>query len=229
MPPATPVADALGHAVIVGAALYKLPQVFQIHRARSAAGVNLPSSISDLVNYICAFAYSYGSNHPFSAYGETLFQGLGTLSVTLQILYYERQRSLRELLHPLVATVAVTVASCHAKTILGARVGTRFLNLLKSFTVIFSFVGRVPQLWSNYQSQAVGELSLSTSALNALGSIVRIFTVYQQLAGDVLMTLTQVLSLGINATLVGQILYYGQHGRRRPSESTGPFSESRAR
>ena len=63
-------------------------------KARSARGVNLLTNMQDLMAYVFAFAYSYSEGHPFSAYGETLFQGIGTLIITSQIFYFERKRSL---------------------------------------------------------------------------------------------------------------------------------------
>ena len=74
--------------------VYKIPQIVQIQKARSARGVNFLTNMQDLMAYVFAFAYSYSEGHPFSAYGETLFQGIGTLIITSQIFYFERKRSL---------------------------------------------------------------------------------------------------------------------------------------
>jgi mannose-P-dolichol utilization defect 1 len=207
-------AELLGYCVITGAMIYKVPQVVQIQRARSAKGVNFLTNLQDLASYIFAFSYSYHEGHPFSAYGENLFQGLGTLAICLQILYFEQRGSLLRLAQFGTLAAASSYVLCRAQNFFGEKIGKSLLNTLKSVTVLLSLTGKLPQVLQNFQAKAVGELSLSTSALNALGSFIRIYTVFKQLAGDVLMVSTQSISLAINSTMVFQILYYGRDGRR---------------
>ena len=102
---------------------------------------------------------------------------------------------------------------CHGKAreVFGHYIGTQLLNLSKTITIILGITGKLPQALSNFREQAVGELSFTTTLLNFIGSLVRIYTVFKQLAGDALIP-TQSTSLLLNGTLVLQILYYGRDG-----------------
>ena len=101
---------------------------------------------------------------------------------------------------------------CKAREVFGHYIGTQLLNLSKTITIILGITGKLPQALSNFREQAVGELSFTTTLLNFIGSLVRIYTVFKQLAGDALMITTQSTSLLLNGTLVLQILYYGRDG-----------------
>ena len=210
--PKSQIAVFLGYVVIFFSMVYKIPQIVQIQKARSARGVNLLTNLQDLMAYVFAFAYSYSEGHPFSAYGETVFQGIGTLIITSQIFYFERKRSLSYVSRFVLGMGVSSYVMCKAREVFGHYIGTQLLNLSKTITIILGITGKLPQALSNFREQAVGELSFTTTLLNFIGSLVRIYTVFKQLAGDALMITTQSTSLLLNGTLVLQILYYGRDG-----------------
>ena len=208
------VAIVLGYVVIFFSMIYKIPQIIQIQNAGSARGVNLLTNLQDLVAYIFAFAYSYSEGHPFSGYGENLFQGVGTLIISSQIFYFERKRSLSYVSQFIFGIGVSSVVMSRSREIFGRVLGTQLLNLSKTITIILGLTGKLPQVSSNFRAKAVGELSFVTTLLNFIGSLVRIYTVFKQLAVDLLMITTQSTSLLVNGTLVLQILYYGPNGRK---------------
>jgi mannose-P-dolichol utilization defect 1 len=208
------IAIILGYVVIFFSIVYKIPQIIQIQNVGSARGVNLLTNLQDLAAYIFAFAYSHSEGHPFSAYGENLFQGIGTLIISSQIFYFERKRSLSYVSQFIFGIGVSGVIMSKSKEIFGRALGTQLLNLSKTVTIILGLTGKLPQVYSNFRAKAVGELSFVTTLLNFIGSLVRIYTVFKQLAGDALMITTQSTSLLVNGTLVLQILYYGPNGRK---------------
>ena len=102
---------------------------------------------------------------------------------------------------------------CKSKEIFGKKIGTYILNLSKTITILFGLTGKIPQIMTNYKSQAVGQLSLTTTFSNFIGSTARIYTILKQLVEDKLMITAQTNSLLLNGILVLQILYYGPNGR----------------
>ena len=164
--PKSQIAIVLGYIVIFFSMVYKIPQIMQIHNAGSARGVNLLTNLQDLAAYIFAFAYSYSEKHPFSAYGENLFQGLGTLIISSQIFYFERRRSMAYISQFIFGIGVSGVVMSKAKEFFGNALGTQILNLSKTITIILGLTGKLPQVVENFRAQAVGELSFTTTLLN---------------------------------------------------------------
>jgi mannose-P-dolichol utilization defect 1 len=207
------IATVLGNIVIFCSFFYKIPQIIKINNAKSAKGVNLLSNLQDLIAYIFAFSYSYSQKHQFSTYGENLFQGLSTLIICSQIYYYERKLTLRQISNFIFGVGSSVIIMCKSKEIFGKKIGTYILNLSKTITILFGLTGKIPQIMTNYKSQAVGQLSLTTTFSNFIGSTARIYTILKQLVEDKLMITAQTNSLLLNGILVLQILYYGPNGR----------------
>ena len=63
--PKSQIAVFLGYVVIFFSMVYKIPQIVQIQKARSARGVNFLTNMQDLMAYVFAFAYSYSEGIPF--------------------------------------------------------------------------------------------------------------------------------------------------------------------
>ena len=206
------ISNILGNIVIFCSIFYKIPQIIKIYNAKSAKGVNLLSNLQDLIVYIFAFSYSYSEKHPFSTYGENLFQGLSTLIICSQIYYYERKLSLKQIYNFIFGIGSSTIILCKSKEIFGKKFSNIMLNLFKTITIIFGFTSKIPQIISNYKLQTVGQLSLITTFSNFIGSLARIYTILKQLINDKLMIITQTNSLLLNGFLVLQILYYGSNG-----------------
>eukprot|EP00947_MAST-08B_sp_MAST-8B-sp1_P001295 g1295.t1 len=209
--------DVLGWCVIGGAVVYKLPQILQIWRSRSADGVVLAATSQDLLVYVFTFAYSLAKGHTFNLYGENFFQGTGTLGVILLQLRFSYGFSKAKLVAVFSAVALATAALARAPQLLGPQLGTRALNAARVSTIFFGLSAKVPQIWSNYDRGDVGQLSLTSSGLNALGSWVRIYTSLksQALRNDWRVMGGAALSLVLNSVVVGQILRYGS-GRSIP-------------
>ena len=206
-PDATASTSALGWAVIVGAALYKLPQIRQIISTRSASGISLAATAQDLAAYAFTFAYSAAHGHAFSTYGENLFQGIGTGVVLLLQLRLNHGRSRAQCAVAAAAAVVSVWALARAKALLGEERGDALLSTARASTLALALSAKLPQIASNHAS-GVGELNLTSSALVALGSLVRTFTTLKSVAlrADRNVVAGALLSLSLNSIVVAQIL-----------------------
>jgi hypothetical protein len=80
------------------------------------------------------------------------------------------------------------------------------LQLLNMGTIAVYMLSRLPQISLNYRTQSTGVLSVYSFAGNFVGSTIRLGTAYRH--RDALMLLNMLASLGLNGTLVAQILLY---------------------
>lgn len=61
----------VSYAIIVGAAVVKLPQIFNVLRAGTAKGLSLPAVYLETVATLAGTIYNVLSGNPFRTYGET--------------------------------------------------------------------------------------------------------------------------------------------------------------
>lgn len=80
-------------------------------------------------------------------------------------------------------------------------------RLMDASTAIF-LSARLPQIAANAQAKSTGALSLATYAANTLGGCARIATTLQAGGGGAMLR-NYALGAALNATVVGQILWYG--------------------
>ena len=83
----------------------------------------------------------------------------------------------------------------------------RLLAVLQVWATSLLMVSLIPQLYLNYSRKEPGQYSPVTAGLSVLGNSIRIFTTLT-LTKDPLLLLGFALGFSLNATLLGQILFY---------------------
>lgn len=73
-----------------------------------------------------------------------------------------------------------------------------------------------------------GQLSVVTSLLMFVGAVVRVFTSMRENAGAA-MVRGFMLGATINGIMLGQILFYGEHGRGSKAAASGPQTRAKAK
>jgi len=197
--------DKMGWFVIAGAIIYKLPQILKVHRAQSSAGLSLLTNAAEMISYSVAFAYSYSEGHPFSTYGETAFQGIGSAVLVNQILTLQYRVALRTRCAWGSVYLLGFVVLCHARRWMSATFGRPLRYVVKAFNMLVSLLSKGPQILVNFNQGTVGEQSKLTTSLTLLGSTLRVYTILRKLAGDPLMVTSQFVSFFMNFTLSLQI------------------------
>merc|ERR1711865_1285247 len=218
-------AKLLGYAVVVGAAFAKLPQIAQI-RANGTQGLSMSAYVLDIAGSAMNVGYHVASGTPPSAYGEDwinlttsgacreryqptpllttllLFSG-----VVLAQLSQAAGASARWLPYgALAASMSCIGLLSGLKKLLSEAMAGAALNAVQGFVAALFLLAKLPQIAQNYRSRSVGELNLVTNCAFLLGALIRVFT-SSQIQNKVAM-LMPALSVGLNGTIVSQIVAY---------------------
>ncbi|KAJ3338051.1 hypothetical protein HDU93_010049 [Gonapodya sp. JEL0774] len=81
------------------------------------------------------------------------------------------------------------------------------LGTLQGLTILIGIASRVPQIYSNYATRSVGQLSSITVFLISAGSVARVFTTLQEVNDPVLLVGAVVAAL-LNVVLASQCVLY---------------------
>lgn len=205
-----PLAVCLGYVMIVGSTFYKLPQIVQIHHARSARGVSMSAALMDAIGNVFQTAYSVGHRHPLSTYGENASQFVATFMILLQIFWYEHGFSAGALARHSVAFLSASIGACCAPGYMSRVAATAVLDAMKVTTVVLSLTSTLPQIFQSWRARSVGQLSLTTNGIGFAGTLIRMYTTLAQLGDDRKMVVAQMLSVLTKCVIFGQILAYGR-------------------
>ena len=203
-PPTPP--QGLGYAIVAGASIVKLPQIAAIARAGSAAGLSPLSAELEEVGLSIAAAYGLSSRLPFSTYGEAVFLFLQN-SILLALIYALTGARAR-------GAVAVGAAALWLRFLASPSLTPSLARRLMDASTAIFLSARLPQIAANARSGSTGALSLATYAANTLGGLARVATTLQAGGGGAMLR-NYALGAALNATVVGQILWYGKKGGAR--------------
>ena len=82
------VSKALGLGIIAGSIMVKLPQILNMLKAKSAAGLSFVSTALELFPCATIIGYALANDFPFSSWGESLFMALQTVFIAFLICSY---------------------------------------------------------------------------------------------------------------------------------------------
>ncbi|XP_007443631.2 mannose-P-dolichol utilization defect 1 protein, partial [Python bivittatus] len=152
-----------------------------------------------LAHYRDVRTHSLPSSLPRSAWGETLFVMVQTVSIGFLVQHFggHTKRGLAFLLTYFAVLSLLLSSLTPAAVVTG----------LQASNMPAVVISRFLQAATNYQNGHTGQLSAVTTILLFAGSVARIFTSIQE-TGDSLLVLTYVVSSGCHALLLGQLLYY---------------------
>lgn len=190
----------VGTAIVGGSCLVKLPQVVNLWRAASAAGLSFVGTMLELVAVTASGAYSFANGFPFGAYGEAIFLSLQTCVVALLILWYSGRRAASA---ALAAAYAVVVAAVLTPGVIPDKV----LWWGQAANIPMVVVGKLIQVVMNFRNGHTGVMSAVTVFMLAAGSIARIFTSIQE-TGDEILILTYICASTVNIMLALQVVFY---------------------
>ncbi|KAJ2394234.1 hypothetical protein GGI23_004768 [Coemansia sp. RSA 2559] len=190
----------LGLGIVLGGCIVKMPQLFKIVNAKSAAGISLASYVLEVVANIITIAYNYRKGYPFTTYGEALFIGGQNYIITLLILLLTGHANVG------VATGALLLAFTYALFNSGL-VGGAMLSALYGLTIPLVIFSRIPQIYAIHKNKYTGQLSAFAVFNYFFGTAARLFTTIVEI-DDSLVLLGAILALAANGVLAAQMLYY---------------------
>lgn len=219
------ISKALGFAIIAGSFVVKLPQVINILKSQSVAGLSATATYLELLSSILAAVWHVWNGSPFSAYGESIIVAMGTVVIVLLLWYFARP----SLFHMLAWTVLMAataalatqrpqdVAWQAASTIVSLGYGDAavvpkrltgklLMDMLQyGGSSLFAF-SRLSQIAAIASTGSTGQLSIITLAMNFAGTAARVFTSSQEV-GDKVQLAASFVNAFLNGALVAQYLF----------------------
>jgi len=187
----------LSYSLVVASLGLKLPQILQIVRAKSGKGISVMMYQLEITVFALSVAYFMLKGYPFSTFGDIMFILIQDLVLYTLLFYYENELNAKFFLSAgIFGAVFAFLLSGHAP-----------LDQLYPLTIPIGIASRVPQIVKNVREGGVGNLNATTFSMNALGALARVFTTLQ-LVKDPMVLIGYVVSVLLNGTIVGQIVYY---------------------
>lgn len=173
------ISKGLSLAIVVAAAIVKVPQIYLIVKNRSIAGVSLFAQYLELFLYSTPVAYNLANGYDFRTWGENFFLVLQVLVILTAMLAISKRYALLFLSLALYAGIAYPAMT--------GMVPINILQLLQGAAIPVQVGARFIQVYTVYTDKATGQLSVVTSVMNFLGCIARIFTVSQEHGDPIIM------------------------------------------
>jgi mannose-P-dolichol utilization defect protein 1 len=194
------ISKLLGYAIVAASTTVKLPQILKILKHGSVRGLSVMSFELEVVGYTIAMAYCLHKGLPFSAYGELAFLLIQAIILVAIIYYYSQPLGTSTWIRALLyCAVAPTIIAGQIDPVL-------FEALYASQHAVF-LCARIPQIWKNFKSKGTGELSFLTCLMNFAGSMVRVFTSFQESAPTSVI-MGSAIGILTNGTILSQIVMY---------------------
>ncbi|OLP86522.1 Mannose-P-dolichol utilization defect 1 protein-like [Symbiodinium microadriaticum] len=202
MPFADVAAAWLGYAVIAGACVVKLPQIYLMVKNRSAEGLSETSAALDAIAASSFSYYNLLKGFPISGWGEQGIVAVQATVVLLLIWVYREGIRLKRRFCALVAWLAMSMLLLKE----GHKEDYKYiLVILGTSPTFMTAVSRIPQIFLNWQNGRTGQLSAITFFLQFLGSVVRFLTTLQIMGKDVLSLVSHATGAIFNLIVVLQI------------------------
>lgn len=149
------VSKALGLGIVAASSVVKVPQVLNLVRARSAAGVSALAYLLETTSYLVSLAYNARRGFPFSTYGETACILVQNVVITVLVLRYSGRAGAAALL---VAALAAAGAALFLDGVLDLAA----LGYLQAGAGALGVASKLPQIMAVWQEGGTGQLSAFT-------------------------------------------------------------------
>ena len=201
------ISKGLGYGIIIGAALVKAPQVFNIVLAKSGKGILASMFYMECFMHIISGCYNIHLASPFSVYGENFCLLVQNILLIVLLWVYER-RATTDTSKVIISFIIVNSLLILWLDIFVPEYIWKLLMNIQIFMVAYS---RIPQILENHRTKFTGELSSVMFLLNTLGNLARTFTFIKE-TQDLLNIFTSGLSAILNFSIFIQILLYWKNG-----------------
>lgn len=194
------VSKALGVGIVAGGSIVKVPQILKLIGSGSGAGISVTSYFLETISFLITLGYNVRQGFPFSTYGETVFIAAQNVIITLLVLHYSRQN--------MVAGLTVLALAAGLYYLFSADgISFQTLQYLQTSTIPIALGSKIPQILTIAKNKSTGQLSAFAVFNYLLGSLARIYTTVTEV-DDPLIFWGFLLSTGLNAVLVAQMVYY---------------------
>lgn len=198
---ATFLATALGYVLGFASILLYTPIAFRVYRQKHADGLTLSTWWLKLSSYTCSDIYYFTKGYPLSTYVEILTITIEAFVILGLVAFY--QKKLNEQFW--LGISVFVLLSIYGLTLVPPNV----LALGQVVAAVLNSAALIPQFLLNYQYKTKGDYSPLTAGLAASGCAIRLYTITQLADSDPVLLGSFGLALVLNASLFGQIVFYG--------------------
>ena len=194
----------IGVGIILASCINKAPVIRNIIKSKSVVGLSIASMYGEVIMYSNAAIYNILRGNPFTAYGETfsvLMQQM--IVVSLVWIYSIPQMRKKDII---LAVMGYCVYLFGVLQILPTY--TQYIPILMIYNPVVLVCTRGAQIRVNYNNKQTGAQSVATTAMNLMGSLVRIATTIKEVGWDFHILRAYSVSVTLNLILFTQILMY---------------------
>ena len=196
------VSKALGMTVIAVSFTVKVPLIYSCWKHKTTKGLSAVSLYTEVLAIALNIVYSVIKEFPLTAWGELLSVLAQDFAIVLLIWRYSNTDIVECLGYTTAFALLVYLTSFHLPD--------EWLWMLPFACMLIGWSGVIPQIMTNFRNKHTGPLSLTTQALIAVGTYVRIFTTIQEVDDDFTLFAACVGSC-FQTTLLLQILGYQEN------------------
>ncbi|KAK7201650.1 PQ loop repeat [Novymonas esmeraldas] len=198
------ISNGLAYAVVVGASMFKVPQILKVWQTNKADGISLLSIFVELFSCVISTGWGVVQGLPFRDCGENYFITLQL--VVLLLLVAKLQKKSRGASLALVTQIVALWAFA------GGYVPRPIHTSLMSGQVLLNMSSRIPQIYENHRTRCRGQLSFLTFFIGFGGAVARTLTTALNVSweqGKAVMLVQMGVAATLNAIILSQMLYYG--------------------
>lgn len=192
----------IGIGIILGACLNKAPLFMNVLQTGSVEGLSTGAIYGEAIMYSNSAFYGILRRNPFTAYGETAVVAVQTVILATLIWKY---RNPPVTLSQRVTAVAGFMGYCFV--VFQVLTPEQYPLLVTSNLPVLIY-SRGSQMIATSRLKHTGTNSLITTAMNFLGSAIRIVTTIKEIGWDLALLQGYFLSAGLNAILILQFFLY---------------------
>ena len=141
------ISKLLSYGILLGAVFVKVPQIFNIVKAKSAKGLSLSSLIMETVSITILLAYNVREKNPLSTFGELGFLTVQNIMIMMLMLFYKDQAIYS-------ATVFFAFSRGASYLMDPAWVSDDLMTKLQVSTIFIGIGSKLPQIFSNFQAKS---------------------------------------------------------------------------
>lgn len=192
----------IGVGIILGACLNKAPILINVLKTGSVAGLSTGAVYGEVIMYCNSAFYGILRGNPFTAYGENAVVALQTaVMATLIWKYREPAVTMPQRLAAAAGFATYTFVVFRVLT-------PEQYPMLVTANLPVLIYSRGSQIIETFRLQHTGTNSLITTAMNLLGSVIRIVTTISEIGWDMALLYGYFTSATLNIILVLQFVLY---------------------
>ena len=146
------VSKGLGVGIIAASSIVKVPQIANLVRSRSAAGVSFLSYLLETTACLITLAYNVRNGFPFNTYGETALLAAQNVVISVLVLNYSGQPAAAAVF---VAALAGGLGLLFTRGLLDMQA----LSFLQAGAGVLGVASKLPQILTIWQAGSTGQLS----------------------------------------------------------------------